>query len=139
MQAKIKWTDGVQFVAESGSGHSIVIDGPPEKGGRNSGARPMELLLMGLGGCSSFDVVSILKKARQNIIDCHTEVKAERVDEVPSVFSKIHLHFVVTGKDLKESQVARAVSLSADKYCSASIMLGRAGVEITHSHEVIEV
>lgn len=138
MQAKIKWTDGVQFVAESGSGHSIVVDGPPEKGGRNTGARPMELLLMGLGSCSSFDVVNILQKARQEITDCYVEVNAERVDEVPAVFSKIHLHFVVSGKDLKEKQVAKAVSLSADKYCSASIMLGKAGVEITHSHEVVE-
>jgi len=138
MQAKVKWTDGVQFVAESGSGHSIVVDGPPEKGGRNSGARPMELLLMGLGACSSFDVVNILQKARQNITDCHVEVDAERVDEVPAVFSTIHLHFVVSGKGLKEKQVEKAVSLSADKYCSASIMLGKAGVEITHSHEIVE-
>ncbi|SFB99720.1 putative redox protein [Marinospirillum celere] len=138
MQAKIKWTDGVQFVAESGSGHSIVVDGPPDKGGRNTGARPMELLLMGLGACSSFDVVNILQKARQQISDCHAEITAERVDEVPAVFSKIHLHFVVSGKELKEKQVAKAVSLSADKYCSASIMLGKAGVEITHSYEVVE-
>lgn len=139
MQAKIKWTEGVQFVAESGSGHSVVIDGPPEKGGRNTGARPMELLLMGLGACSSFDVVNILQKARQNINDCHAEITAERVDEIPSVFSKIHLHFIVRGTNLKEKQVAKAVSLSAEKYCSASIMLGRAGVEITHSYEVVEV
>ena len=139
MQAKIKWTDGVQFVAESGSGHSLVVDGPPEKGGRNTGARPMELLLIGLGACSSFDVVNILQKARQNISDCHAEVTAERVDAIPAVFSKIHLHFIVSGKDLKEKQVAKAVSLSAEKYCSASIMLGKGGVEITHSHELVEV
>lgn len=138
MQAKVKWTDGVQFVAESGSGHSIVVDGPPEKGGRNTGARPMELLLMGLGACSSFDVVNILQKARQKISDCHVEVDAERVDEVPAVFSKIHLHFVVTGRELKEKQVEKAVGLSADKYCSASIMLGKAGVEITHSYAIVE-
>ena len=138
MQAKVKWTDGVQFVAESGSGHSIVVDGPPEKGGRNTGARPMELLLMGLGACSSFDVVNILQKARQKISDCHVEVDAERVDEVPAVFSKIHLHFVVSGRELKEKQVEKAVKLSADKYCSASIMLGKAGVEITHSFEIVE-
>jgi putative redox protein len=138
MQAKVKWTDGVQFVAESGSGHSIVVDGPPEKGGRNTGARPMELLLMGLGACSSFDVVNILQKARQSITDCHAEITAERVDAVPAVFSKIHLHFLVTGKELKDKQVAKAVSLSADKYCSASIMLGKGGVEITHSYEVID-
>ncbi|MDR9468155.1 OsmC family protein [Marinospirillum sp.] len=138
MQAKVKWTDGVQFVAESGSGHSIVVDGPPEKGGRNTGARPMELLLMGLGACSSFDVVNILQKARQKISDCHVEVDAERVDEVPAVFSKIHLHFVVTGRELKEKQVEKAVGLSADKYCSASIMLGKAGVKITHSYAIVE-
>ncbi|WP_114417464.1 OsmC family protein [Marinospirillum perlucidum] len=138
MQAKIKWTEGVQFVAESGSGHAVVVEGPPEKGGNNTGARPMELLLMGLGSCSSFDVVTILQKARQEVTDCQAEVTAERVDEVPATFSKIHLHFVVTGKQLKEKQVAKAVSLSADKYCSASIMLARAGVEITHSYELRE-
>ncbi len=138
MKATVKWTDGVQFVAESGSGHALVVDGPEDKGGRNSGPRPMELLLMGLGACSSFDVVSILKKSRQAVSDCRVEVDAERVDAVPAVFSKIHLHFVVTGTALKPAQVERAVSLSADKYCSASIMLGKAGVEITHSHEVVE-
>jgi len=139
MQAKIKWTDGVQFVTESGSGHALVVDGSPETGGRNTGPRPMELLLMGLGACSSYDVVSILKKSRQNIIDCQASVEAERVDAVPAVFSKIHLHFVITGKNLKPAQVERAVSLSAEKYCSASIMLGKGGVEITHSHEVVEL
>ena len=139
MQAKIKWTDGVQFVAESGSGHALVVDGSPEAGGRNTGPRPMELLLMGLGACSSYDVVSILKKSRQDIVDCHASVEAERVDAIPAIFRKIHLHFVVTGKNLKTAQVERAVSLSAEKYCSASIMLGNGGVEITHSHEVIEV
>lgn len=139
MQAKIKWTDGVQFVAESGTGHAMVIDGPPDSGGRNTGPRPMELLLMGLGACSSYDVVTILKKSRQELVDCFTDVQAERVDAIPAVFSKIHLHFVIKGKDLKAAQVERAVKLSAEKYCSASIMLGNAGVEITHSHEVIEV
>ncbi|GLR62735.1 OsmC family protein [Marinospirillum insulare] len=139
MQAKVKWTDGVQFVAESGSGHALVVDGAAEAGGRNTGPRPMELLLMGLGACSSYDVVSILKKSRQNIIDCQASVEAERVDAVPAIFSKIHLHFVVTGKDLKPAQVERAVSLSAEKYCSASIMLGKGGVDITHSHEVVEI
>jgi len=137
MQAKVKWTDGVQFVAESGSGHSIVVDGPPEKGGRNTGARPMELLLMGLGSCSNFDVVTILQKARQDVSDCQVEVTAERLDEVPALFSKIHLHFVVSGKDLKEKQVEKAVTLSAEKYCSASIMLGKAGVAISHSYEIL--
>ncbi|MFK7160570.1 OsmC family protein [Marinospirillum sp. MEB164] len=139
MQVKVKWVDGVQFVAESGTGHSVVLDGPEASGGRNTGPRPMEMLLMGLGGCSSYDVVTILQKSRQQLVDCAVDIQAERVDSVPAVFSKIHLHFVVTGKDLKPTQVERAVQLSAEKYCSASIMLGQAGVEITHSHEIIEV
>jgi putative redox protein len=139
MQATVKWVDGVMFVGESGSGHAVVMDGPPDHGGRNMGFRPMEMLLLGVGGCSSFDVVQILQKSRQQIMDCVTTVTAERVDAVPSVFSKIHLHFVVSGRDLKASVVERAVQLSAEKYCSASIMLGNAGVEITHDFEVIEV
>ena len=136
MEGKVRWIDDVMFVAESGSGHTVVIDGPESEGGRNIGIRPMELVLLGVGGCSSFDVISILKKARQQVEDCVTEIKAERSDEIPSVFTKIHMHFVVTGNELKEAQVKRAVSLSADKYCSASIMLGRAGVEITHDYEI---
>ena len=139
MQATVKWVDGVMFVGESGSGHAVVMDGPPDHGGRNMGFRPMEMLLLGVGGCSSFDVVQILQKSRQQIMDCVATVTAERVDAVPSVFSKIHLHFVVSGRDLKASAVERAVQLSAEKYCSASIMLGNAGVEITHDFEVIEV
>ncbi|MBK8814697.1 MAG: OsmC family protein [Methylococcaceae bacterium] len=138
MQATVKWVDGVMFVGESGSGHAIVIDGPPDHGGRNMGMRPMELLLLGVGACSSFDVVQILQKGRNNVVDCVTEVTAERVDAIPSVFSKIHLHFKVSGKDLKASAVERAVKLSAEKYCSASIMLSKA-VDITHDFEVIEV
>lgn len=138
MEAKVKWVDGVMFVGETGSGHAIVIDGPVDHGGRNMGARPMELLLLGVGGCSSFDVVQILQKGRNDIVDCVCEVSAERVDAIPSVFSKIHLHFVVSGKDLKEAAVERAVKLSAEKYCSASIMLGKV-VDITHDFEVIEV
>jgi len=138
MQATVKWVDGVQFIGESGSGHSIVMDGPPDAGGRNMGLRPMEMLLVGLGGCASFDVLTILQKSRQKVVDCRTELQAERVDAVPAVFSKINLHFVVSGKSLKEAQVKRAVELSAEKYCSASIMLSAAGVEITHSYEVIE-
>ena len=120
------------FLGESGSGHSVVMDGAPEQGGRNLGVRPMEMILLGLGGCASFDVMSMLQKGRQQVVDCRAEVKAERVDAVPAVFSKIHLHFVVTAVDLKESQVKRAVELSAEKYCSASIMLEAAGVEISH-------
>ncbi|MEI6544177.1 MAG: OsmC family protein [Methylococcales bacterium] len=138
MQATIKWVDGVMFVGETGSGHTVVMDGPPDHGGRNMGPRPMEMILIGLGGCSSFDVVQILQKGRNDIVSCVTEIAAERVDAVPSVFTKIHLHFIVSGKGLKESAVERAVKLSAEKYCSASIMLGKAGVEITHDFEVIE-
>jgi putative redox protein len=139
MQATIKWVDGVMFVGETGSGHAVVMDGAPDHGGRNIGARPMEMLLVGLGGCSSFDVVQILQKGRNNVVNCVTQINAERVDAVPSVFSKIHLHFVITGHELKAAAVERAVKLSAEKYCSASIMLGKAGVEITHDFEVIEV
>ncbi|MAR90650.1 MAG: OsmC family protein [Pseudomonadota bacterium] len=136
MKATIRWAGKVKFEAESGSGHTVMIDGPPDHGGENQGVRPMELMLLGVGGCSAFDVMHILKKARQDVTDCVTEVSAERVDEVPAVFKSIHLHFVVTGNNLKEAQVKRAVSLSAEKYCSASIMLSRAGVAVTHSHEV---
>lgn len=136
MEGKVRWIDDVMFVAESGSGHTVVIDGPESEGGRNIGIRPMELVLLGVAGCSSFDVISILRKARQPVTDCVTEITGERTDEIPSVFSRIHMHFIVTGDGLKEAQVKRAVSLSADKYCSASIMLGRAGVEITHDYEI---
>ena len=139
MQATVKWVDGVMFVGESGSGHAVVMDGPPDHGGRNIGMRPMEMILLGLGGCSSFDVIQILQKGRNEIVNCVTELTAERVDAVPSVFSKIHLHFIVSGKGLNPATVERAVKLSAEKYCSASIMLGKAGVEITHDFEVIEV
>ena len=136
MQATVKWGDGVMFLGESGSGHSVVMDGAPDQGGRNMGVRPMEMLLIGLGGCASFDVISMLRKGRQQIADCRVELKAERVDAVPAVFSKIHLNFIVSGKDLKEAQVKRAVELSAEKYCSASIMLEAAGVDISHSYSL---
>lgn len=139
MQATIKWIDGVMFVGETSSGHAVVMDGPPDHGGRNMGIRPMEMLLLGVGGCSSFDVVQILQKGRNTIVNCTTEVTAERVDAIPSVFSKIHLHFIVTGHDLKPAVIERAVKLSAEKYCSASIMLSKADVEITHDFEIIEV
>jgi putative redox protein len=138
MKAEVKWVDDVMFLGESGSGHSVVMDGAPDQGGRNMGIRPMEMLLIGLGGCASFDVITMLKKGRQLISDCETEVDAERVDTVPAVFSKIHLNFIVTGTNLKEAQVKRAVELSAEKYCSASIMLGAAGVDVTHSYELKE-
>jgi putative redox protein len=139
MQATVKWIDGVMFVGETGSGHAVVMDGPPDHGGRNMGMRPMEMILLGVGGCSSFDVVQILQKGRNNIVKCVAEISAERVDAVPSVFSKIHLHFIVSGRDLKPATVERAVKLSAEKYCSASIMLTKSGVDITHDFEVIEV
>lgn len=135
MQVKVKWIDGVSFVGESETGHAVVLDGAPENGGRNIGMRPMEMLLIGMGSCTAFDVVTILKKARQPIVDCVAEIAAERAETIPKVFTKIHVHFVVTGENLNEQQVARAVSLSAEKYCSASIMLQKA-CEITHDFEI---
>ncbi len=138
MQARVKWIENMAFVAESGSGHAVVVDGPPELGGRNLGVRPMELLLMGVGACSAVDVVMILKKGRQPVSDCVCELKAERADSEPKVFTAIHLNFLVTGRGLNPVQVERAVQLSAEKYCSASIMLGRGGVAITHGFEIRE-
>lgn len=138
MQATVKWVDGVMFLGESGSGHSVVMDGAADHGGRNMGVRPMEMILLGLGGCASFDVISILKKARQPVTDCRVELDADRADGVPSPFTRIHLRFVVTGKGLKDAQVKRAVELSATKYCSASVMLEAANVALSHSYEVIE-
>ncbi|UYZ85508.1 OsmC family protein [Entomomonas sp. E2T0] len=139
MKGRVRWVGERQFVAESGSGHTVVMDGPPEHGGRNIGIRPMEMLLLGLGGCSNFDVINILEKARQAVESCEVFLEAERADEEPKVFTKIHLHFVVKGHNLKETQVKRAIDLSAEKYCSASIMLGRAGVEVTHDYEIVEL
>ena len=136
MDARVKWIDGASFVGESGSGHAVIIDGPPEHGGRNTGPRPMELVLLGLGGCASFDVVDILKKSRADVTHCEVELRAERADAVPAVFTRVHMHFVVRGRDLKEKQVARAVSLSAEKYCSASKMLEDGGVIISHDHAI---
>tara|TARA_R110002072_G_scaffold116191_2_gene246605 strand:+ start:1850 stop:2281 length:432 start_codon:yes stop_codon:yes gene_type:complete len=138
MKATVKWTDGAMFVGESGSGHTVVMDGPEDLGGRNLAARPMEMLLLGTGGCSIYDVLSMLKKSRQQVVDCRVELDAERADAVPAVFTRINMHFVVTGVGLKDNHVKRAVELSAEKYCSASIMLGAAGVEITHSYEIVE-
>jgi len=138
MKATVKWTDGAMFVGESGSGHSVVMDGPEDLGGRNLGPRPMEMLLLGTGGCSVYDVMSMLKKSRQQVVDCRVEIEAERADAVPAVFTRINLHFIVTGVGLKENHVKRAVELSAEKYCSASMMLGAAGVEMSHSFEMLE-
>ncbi len=139
MKARIQWAGEAMFLGESGSGHVVVMDGPPDHGGRNLGVRPMEMVLIGLGGCTNFDVVSILKKARQPVESCEAFLEAERADEEPKVFTKIHVHFVVKGRGLKEAQVKRAVELSAEKYCSASIMLGRGGMEITHDYEIVEL
>jgi putative redox protein len=136
MKARIKWVEHMTFVGESGSGHSVVMDGAPESGGRDLGIRPMEMLLLGLGGCTAFDVVMILGKARQAVSDCVVEIEAARADTEPKVFTKIHVHFVVTGQDLADKHVARAVELSAEKYCSASIMLGKTAV-ITHDYEIV--
>nr|WP_256442061.1 OsmC family protein [Acidithiobacillus ferriphilus] len=127
----------MSFVAEADSGHALVMDGSVEIGGRNLGPRPMELLLMGLGGCSSIDVVMILQKSRQDIRDCVVEISARRADQDPKVFTEIHLHFVISGKALDPKRVAHAIGLSAEKYCSASIMLGKTAV-ITHDYEVRE-
>lgn len=138
MKATVKWTDGAMFVGESGSGHSVLMDGPEDLGGRNLAARPMEMLLLGTGGCSIYDVLSMLKKSRQQVVDCRVEMDADRADAVPAVFTRINMHFVVTGVALKDSHVKRAVELSAEKYCSASIMLCAAGVEMTHSYEIVE-
>jgi putative redox protein len=136
MQATVRWLDEKRFVGESGSMHSIVMDGASEG---SLGIRPMEMLLLGVGGCSSIDVMSMLQKGRQDVIDCRCELTAERVDAVPALFTKIHLHFVVTGREIKDSQVKRAVELSAEKYCSASITMGKAGVDVSHSYEIVEL
>ena len=135
MKARIKLIEGVCFAGETGSGHAVVMDGPPDSGGRNLGPRPMEMLLLGLGGCTSFDVVHILRKARQDIRDCVAEVEAQRAETDPKVFTRIHVHFVVTGKNLDPKRVDQAIRLSAEKYCSASIMLGKTA-QITHDFEV---
>lgn len=136
MKARIKWVEQASFLGETESNHAVLMDGPPTAGGRNLGPRPMEMLLLGTGGCTTFDVVSILKKSRQDISDCHVELEAERAETDPRVFTKIHMHFVVTGKNIKPEAVEKAIKLSAEKYCSASIMLG-ATAAITHDFEVI--
>jgi putative redox protein len=137
MKASIKWTGEASFAGTSASGHTVVMDGSPEFGGKNKGARPMELVLIGMGGCTAFDVVHILRKGRQNITDCAAEIDAERAETDPKVFTKIHIHFVVSGKGLDAKKVQHAIELSADKYCSASIMLGKTA-KITHDFEIIE-
>jgi putative redox protein len=135
MQARVKWLEGTAMVGESGSGHAVVMDGPPDLGGRNLGVRPMEMLLLGLGGCTQFDVLLILRRGRARVTDCVVELSAERAETEPKVFTRIHVHFIVTGHDLSPKQVERAIALSAEKYCSASIMLGTTA-EVTHDFEI---
>lgn len=136
MKANIAWQEGVSFLGQVGSGHSVLMDGAPEAGGKNLGPRPMEMILLGLGGCTAFDVVHILRKGRQAITGCQVEMDAQRAIEDPKVFTRIHLHFIITGKGLDPRQVERAINLSAEKYCSASMML-KATVDITHDYEII--
>jgi len=137
MKARVKWLDNMSFVGESGSGHSVVMDGDPDNGGRDLAARPMEMVLIGMGGCTAFDVVLILQRARQPIDDCIVELSAERSEEVPKVFTRIHVHYIVKGRGLSEKQVAKAIKLTAEKYCSVSIMLA-ATVDISHDFEIVE-
>lgn len=136
MKARVKWVEQTLMVGESGSGHAVVMDGPPDFGGRNLGVRPMEMLLLGLGGCTQFDVVHILRKGRNQVTLCEVELEAERAETDPKVFTKIHVHFRLAGPGLTEKAVERAVSLSAEKYCSASIMLGQV-VELSHDFELV--
>lgn len=141
MQCTIKWMgadSGMSFIAETGSGHMVTMDGAPEAGGRNLAPRPMEMLLAGAGGCTAFDIVMILKKGRHQVSGCDVRLEAERAETDPKVFTRIHFHFRVSGKNLKPEAVARAIDLSKDKYCSASIMLGKTA-EITHDFEIVEV
>ena len=137
MKARVKLVEGMTFVAESGSGHAVVMDASPEVGGRDLGARPMEMVLMGAGGCSAIDVVHILRKSRQDLVDCVVELEAERADEDPKVFTRIHLHYIVTGRGLNPAQVERAIKLSKEKYCSATIMLAKTA-EVTSDYEIRE-
>jgi putative redox protein len=135
MKARVKWLEGSAMVGEAGSGHAVVMDGPPDLGGRNLGLRPMEMLLIGLGGCTQFDVMLILRRGRAEVTDCVVELSAERAETDPKVFTRIHVHFIVTGHGLDPKKVERAIALSAEKYCSASIMLG-ATAEVTHDVEI---
>lgn len=138
MKTRVEWTGNVSFVATTESGHRVPMDGSPEAGGQNAGPRPMELVLVGMGGCTAFDVVHILRKARQDIRECVAEIDAERATTDPKVFTRIHVHFVLKGRGLDPKRVAHAIELSADKYCSASIMLGKTA-KITHDYEIAEV
>lgn len=137
MKANIKWTGGVSFEGQADSGHMVIMDGAPESGGENKGSRPMELVLIGMGGCTAFDVVHILRKSRQEITDCVAQIEAKRAETDPKVFTNIHIHFVVTGKNLDAKKVQHAIELSATKYCSASIMIGKTA-KITHGFEIVD-
>jgi putative redox protein len=137
MDCTVRWHEGMSFIAETGSGHMVPMDGAPAAGGRNLAPRPMELLLAGAGGCTSFDIVMILQRGRHSVTGCEVRLTADRADEDPKVFTRINMHFVVTGNGLKPEAVERAVNLSAEKYCSASIMLGKTA-EMTHTFEVVE-
>lgn len=136
MKARIKWVEEMSFLGMTESGHAVLMDGPPDAGGRNLGPRPMEMLLLGAGGCTSFDVVMILKKGRHQVHDCEVQISAERAASDPKVFTTIHLHFILTGRELKSDAVKRAIDLSAEKFCSATIMLGKMAT-ITHDFEII--
>ncbi|PKO55820.1 MAG: OsmC family protein [Betaproteobacteria bacterium HGW-Betaproteobacteria-21] len=138
MECTIKWVDGMTFMAETGSGHLITMDGAPEAGGRNLAPRPMEMMLAGAGGCTAFDVVLILKRSRQDVRDCSVRLEADRADTDPKVFTRIRFHYTITGKNLKPESVERAIHLSAEKYCSASIMLAKTA-EITHEWSIVEL
>ena len=138
MYSRVKWVEGVCFMAESGSGHAVVMDGAPDIGGKNLGPRPMEMLLMGAGGCTSVDVIMILQKSRQDVVDCQVEIEADRANDHPKVFTSIHMHFTVKGRNLDPKVVDRAIKLSAEKYCSASIILGKTA-QMTHDFEIVEV
>ncbi|MDG2353588.1 MAG: OsmC family protein [Gammaproteobacteria bacterium] len=137
MKTTVRWVDGMMMVGESASGHAVVMDGPEQVGGKNLGIRPMEMLLLGMGGCTTIDVLSMLKKMREEVRDCRAEITADRADDHPKVFTKIHIHFVVEGTNLDEKKVGKAIGLSADKYCSASIMLGKTAT-VTHDFEIHE-
>ena len=137
MECVVKWVDGMTFMAETGSGHTVTMDGAPEAGGRNLAPRPMEVMLAGAGGCTAFDVVLILKRSRQDVTDCQVSLKAERADTDPKVFTRIAFHYTVKGRNLKPDSVERAIKLSYEKYCSATIMLGKTA-EIEHTWEIVE-
>ncbi|HMT15037.1 MAG TPA: OsmC family protein [Aestuariivirga sp.] len=137
MKVKVQWIEGRTFLGESGSGHGVLMDTAPDIGGRNLGPRPMEMLLLGMGGCTGIDVVMMLQKMREKVSGCSMELEAERAGEEPKVFTNIKVTYVVTGKGVKPANVERAIQLSAEKYCSASIMLGKTAA-ITHDFRIVE-